>query len=146
MSASAFVVVQAALVTALQSAPALSGVPVYANRTRALPRNDLKAVLLRLDSTRDDAGPHGVRDWATTFEIEPIARAQSGTDPVEAVDPLLQACWCSLDGLMLVGVMEVAAEPQIEWNFDSADTPLASAVMRITVRHRTDGNTLTPKD
>ena len=50
----AFKSVQAALVAALEAAPALSGVVVHKNRTRALAREEQSAILVRLDTSRDD--------------------------------------------------------------------------------------------
>jgi hypothetical protein len=142
----AFKSVQAALVAALEAAPALSGVVVHKNRTRALAREEQSAILVRLDASRDDDGPLGVTDWATSFEVEAVARGATGADPADAVDPLLESLWAALRGLSVSGALEVAADPQIDWAFESGDTPLASALVRVTVRHRTEGNTLTPKD
>jgi hypothetical protein len=140
----AFLAQQAALVVALQAQPSLSGVSVLANRVRALAREENQAVLVRLGSTEEEGGPLGCTDWATTFEIESIARAASGADPAAAVDPLLAAVWEAVRGLTLPDVLDTTASPQIDWVFDAADTPLASAVLRLTVRHRTQADTLTP--
>lgn len=144
---SAFLTVQSALVTALQARPELVGVTVHKNRTRALAREEQRAVLVRLDSSRVVAdGVLGVTDWETAFEVEALARGESGADPAEAVDALLAAVWAALPDVDVVGAIDVRVEPSIDWTFDAADTPTASALLRVTVMHRTDLNTLTPKD
>jgi hypothetical protein len=139
---SAFLQVQSALAGALTAA--LPGIPVLVNHTRALGRSEPLAILLRLDSARDDNGPIGVRDWATGFELEVVARAATGTDPAAAADDALQALWAALPALEISGAMDVTADPQIDWTFDAAETPLASALLRLTVRHRTAADTLDP--
>lgn len=144
---SAFLTVQSALVAALQARPELAGVTVHRNRTRALARDEQRALLVRLDRSRwMDESPLGVSDWETAFEVEALARADSGADPAEAVDTLLAAIWAALPQMVVVGAIDVRADPEIDWTFDAADTPVASALLRLTVKHRTDGNTLTPKD
>ena len=143
MSTSAFLQIQAALAAAIGAA--LPAVPVWVNRTRALSREETLAVLLRLESARDDQGPLGVRDWATTFEVELVGRGESGADPATAVDGALQTLWTALTGLEAGAAIDVSADPQIDWTFDAADTPMASALVRVTVRHRTDFATLTPR-
>jgi hypothetical protein len=144
MSASAFLQVQAALVAALQAQPALAGVSVHKNRTRSLPREEAAAVLVRLASSRDDNSMLGCTDWATDFEVEAVARGTSGTDPAVAADELLQALWAALHAITGANILDAAADPQIVWAFDAADTPQASAMVRVSVRHRTQLNTLTP--
>jgi len=143
VSASAFLQIQTALAAAIGAA--LPGVPVWVNRTRALSREEPLAVLLRLESARDDQGPLGVRDWQTTFEVELVGRGDSGADPATAVDGSLQTLWTAIVGLEAGANMDVAADPQIDWTFDAADTPLASALVRVTVRHRTAFETLSPR-
>lgn len=144
MSASAFLLLQSALVTALEAS--LPGVPVYKNRTRAVSRDVPAAVLVRLDASRDADGPIGVSDWQTDFHVEAIARADNGADPAAAVDDVLQALWAALPTVSLSGVIDLSVAPQIEWNFDAAETPVASALVRVSVLHRTEPNTFTPKD
>lgn len=144
---SAFMTVQAALAAALRARPELAGVNLHINRTRALPREEQRAILLRLDVSRVlEDGVLGVTDWATTFELEAAARGESGADPAEAVDALLAAVWAALPQVVVVGAIDVRADPSIDWTFEAADTPIASALLRVTVMHRTEGNTLTPKD
>ena len=144
MSASAFLQVQAALVAALEAQPTLAGVPVHKNRTRTLPREEAAAVLVRLATSRDDGSMLGCSDWATDFDVEAVARATSGADPAAAVDELLQALWAALHAITGANILDAAADPQIVWAFDAADTAQASAKLRVSVRHRTQLNTLTP--
>lgn len=145
MSASAFLVVQSALVAALRAVPALASVPVHVNRTRAMARDEQAAILVRLSSSRDAEGPLGVRDWRTLFDIEVVARGATGADPAEAVDEVLQSVWGVLPVLQVAGAIEINADASIDWTFDSGDTPLASALMTVDVLHRTEDLTLTPR-
>lgn len=146
MSASAFKQVQAGLVAALSAQPGLSGVVVRVNQARSLPREEQAGVMLRLEGARKLSGNLGLADWETTFEIEPIVRAASGADPADALDPLLQAVWTAVHSVSLPSVTDLDFEPQVDWGFDAGDTPLGSALLRVKVRHRTELNTLNPKD
>lgn len=146
MSDSAFKQVQAALVAALQADAGLAGVIVRGNQTRALPREEQAGVMVRLDVSRKFSGSLGVTDWETAFEVETIVRATSGSDPADALDPLLQSVWSALHAVSLPSVTDVDFDPSLDWTFDAGDTPLGSVLFRISVRHRTDLNTLNPKD
>lgn len=144
MSSSAFLQIQAALATALTAAVTTTGAAVYVNRTRAMGRDVDMAVLVRLVGARDDEGPLGAQDWLTAFDVESVARAATGTDPAQSVDALLQAVWSAIRGMSLPDAIEVAASPQIRWDFDAVDTPQASATVQVNVRHRAAPGTLQP--
>jgi hypothetical protein len=147
MSTSAFLQILAAVEQVLAGAPGLAGVPLYRNRVNPLPRDIDSAVTVRLArSARAVDGPLGAQDWETTVEVECAARGETAQDPAIAVDGLLRAAWAALVDAApaLPGASDVDSDPEIVWEFDSADTPAAVAILRLVVRHRTEVNTLTP--
>lgn len=142
----AFSAVVAAVINALQVAPALADGRIHANRLQPLPAGRASAVVVRLEQSEPREAVLGALDWTTRLAVECYARSQTGTDPAAAVDGLLQAAWRrlrTLDGEQL-GVMAIEPESPIEWQFDDADTPLACAVIRVSVLHRTPASTLQP--
>lgn len=141
----AFVSLLAGVAAAVQAAN--PGVPVHSNRTRPLSEAEKRAVFLRLGpSRRDTTGPLGATDWQTVIEVECAARSTTGADPALAADALLGPTWAALLGvpLALPDVLDLDSEPDLSWDFDAAETPMASATFRLVVRHRTQANTLTP--
>jgi hypothetical protein len=142
----AFRSVLAALVGALSAAPALAEGRVYANRLQPLPAGRASAVVVRIDQSASREVVLGALDWATRLSVECYARGQTGSDPAEAVDQLLQDTWQRLRALdaAQLGVMTVDVDSAIEWLFDELETPLACAVIRVTVLHRTPVNSVQP--
>jgi len=141
-----FSAVVAAVINALHVAPALADGRIHANRLQPLPAGRATAVVVRLEQSEPREVVLGALDWTTRLAVECYARGQTGTDPAAAVDGLLQAAWQrlrTLDGAQL-GVMAIEPESPIEWQFDDADTPLACAVIRVLVLHRTPASTLQP--
>lgn len=142
----AFAAVLAAVIGALQATPALADGRVHANRLQPLPAGRASAVVVRLEQSDPREAVLGALDWTTRMAVECYARGQTGLDPATAVDGLLHAVWQrlrTLDAAQL-GVMAFEPDSSIEWQFDEADTPLACAVIRITVLHRTPVTTLQP--
>lgn len=138
MSTSRFTAVQAAILAALQAAPALAGGHISTNRLRAIPVNQAAAIVLRLDQTAGSEVALGTIDWQTTFVVECYTRAATGADPAAAVDTLLADTWArlaALDGGALGADINIA--PQIDWQYDDADTPVVCAVIRLAATHRT---------
>ena len=142
----AFGSVLAAVVGALSAAPALAEGRVYANRPQPLPAGRASAVVVRLEQSGPREAVLGALDWSTRLAVECYARGQIGSDPAEAADALLQDAWQRLrllDAAQL-GAMAIESESPIEWLFDELDTPLACAVIRVTVLHRTPAASLQP--
>lgn len=141
----AFVSLLAGVDAAVQAAN--PGVPVHRNRTRPLGEAERRGIFLRLGpSRRDGEGPLGAADWQTVIEVECAARSATGADPALAADALLDPTWAALLGvpLALPDVLDLDSEPDLAWDFDAGETPMASATFRLLVRHRTQPNTLTP--
>lgn len=141
----AFVSLLAGVASAVQAAN--PGVQVHSNRTRPLGAAEQRAIFLRLGATRRFVGGAlGATDWQTLVEVECAARAATGTDPALAVDALLEPTWAALLGvpLDLPDVLDIDSETDLSWDFDSAETPMASVTFRLVVRHRTQPNNLTP--
>ena len=82
----AFASLQAALLAALSSAPALAGGNIGTNRLRPIPTGQSTALVLRLDASEGTERVLGCVDWQTAFTVECYARgASSTTDLVAAV-------------------------------------------------------------
>lgn len=119
---------------------------VYANRLISPPQGRVSAVVLRREhATSRENVLGGPLDWTSTFAMECYARGSVGEDPARPADELLAHAWAYLFALTPadlpgLAVMDIAAERAIEWQFDEAETPMACAVVRFTVRHRTDAN------
>lgn len=144
-----FAATQAALLAALQAAPALAGGNISANRQRPIPDGQSVAIVLRLDQAAGEEAGIGSRmfDWQTTYAIECCARAATGTDPATAIDQLLADTWQRLASLSSADLgADISLNPQIDWQYDDTATPVVCAVLRLTARHnRTQHNSLTPQ-
>ena len=139
MSATAFCAIQGALVAALTQAPALAEGRVYVNRLRPIGAAIPSAIVVRLDQASAAGDVIGTLDWVTSYTVECYARAVSGADPAESVDALLSAVWARLSALTPpgLGVAAITLQPTIDWQYDDAETPVACALIRISVQHRT---------
>jgi hypothetical protein len=144
---SAHLAIQAAIVAALTAAPAVASGNVKANTTRPVAASSNLAVVVRMTQSRADTpqilgGPY---DWTTSFQVECLARASSGSaDPVAAVDALLELVWARLSALNTtgLGVYDVRMQPAIDWEVDDAETPVAAATVSLLVNHRTTSTSL----
>jgi hypothetical protein len=141
---SAFFDIQTALIAALSSATALAGGRIYANRLRPITANQASAIVVRLDQAQGTEMVIGSVEWSTAYAVECYARAASGTDPAAAVDALLLDAWARLAALDFTALDAVISiNPQIDWQYDDAETPVVCAVMRLTAQHRTNLAALT---
>jgi hypothetical protein len=144
----AFKLLVGSIASALEAVPAHAGIPVYRNKQRPASQTVARAIFVRLfGAQRSPDAPLGGTDWETLIEVEVAARAVAGgQDPADAVDDLIESSWAALLAapLNLPDVTDLDASPDLRWEFDAADTPLASATFRLVVRHRTQANTLTP--
>jgi hypothetical protein len=144
---SAFTVIQAAIVGAISAVPALAGVLVQANRTEPVGREWSRAVLVRLDSS-SELGTRvlGAQDLSTVYVVECLARTDSGSDPAAQADDLLSAVWAAVRALRLTtaDVIDMDANPQIDWDYQAGSTALISASFRLAVSHRVKTDSLSP--
>jgi hypothetical protein len=142
---SAFSDILAAVVAALQAAPAVAGGAVMTNRLRPLAAGVTGAVVVRLDSAQATDSSFDTSDWTTTFLVECYAKALSAADnPDAAVDVLLAEVYerlasLSLDGL---GISQVAVKPAIDWQRDEDSAATVCAVLRLDVIHSVHAKTL----
>jgi hypothetical protein len=144
-----FAATQAALLAALQAAPALAGGNISANRTRAIESGHAAEIVVRLDQAAGDEAGIGsaMYDWQTAYTVECYARAASAADPAAAVDALLADTWARLAALDTAATgADISLSPAIDWQYDGTTaTPVVCAVLRLTARHsRTARNALTP--
>ena len=138
MSATAFATVAAALLAALNTAPALAGGRISANRMRPIPAGQNTAIVLRLDASEGAEFTLGVTDWQTRFAVECYARASASADAAAAVDALLFDAWarlCSLDFSALGASVSMA--PKVDWQYDDTDSPTVCAVIHLVAQHQT---------
>lgn len=147
MSTTAHHALQQALVSALQAAPALAGVAVYANRVRSISQQQPLAVVVRLLGSDGSNATLGVTDWRTSMAVECYAQADTaGGDPAAAVDATLAAVWQCLAPLQPagLGLIGLDLQPTIGWDYDDGAQPLVCATVRITATHRTPATSLQP--
>jgi hypothetical protein len=140
----AFFDIHAALIAALSAPTALAGGRIYANRLRPIAANQASAIVVRLDQAQGTEMVLGSVDWSTAYAVECYARAATGTDPAVAVDALLADAWARMAALDFTALDAVISiNPQIDWQYDDAETPVVCAVMRLTAQHRTTLSNLT---
>lgn len=141
----AFVTIQAALLAALSAAPALADGRISVNRLRPIPAGQNSAIVIRLDQAQGTEMVLGLVDWQTAFAVECYARAPAGTDASGAVDTLLADTWARLAALDFTDLgASIVLDPQIDWQYDDADTPVVCAVIRVKAQHRTSLLSLQP--
>ncbi len=141
---SAFFGIQSALIAALQSGAALAGGRIYANRLRPIAAGQTSAIVVRLDQAQGTEQVIGTIFWVSTYAVECYVRAASGADPAAAVDALLMDAWARLAALDAAALnAAITINPLIDWQYDDAETPVACAVMHITVQHSTSTADLT---
>ena len=145
MTTSAFAAIQATLLGALNTAPALASGHVYANRARAIPAGQDSAIVLRITAAHANQEIIGSLNWETTFACECFARTTAGTDPAATVDTLLQAVWARLGALTDAALgASIDVNPAITWQYDDADGPYVCASFAITAMHTPPSTALTP--
>ncbi len=143
---SAFAAIQAALMAALSAAPALAEGRVYADRSRPLAATYDSAISVRMEASNATSATTKTLDWTTAYSIECYARATADLSRGEAVDALLSAVWLRLSALDLraLGVASIILQPNIDWQYDDADSLMAVAVINLQIQHRTPFAALTP--
>jgi hypothetical protein len=136
----------AAIVASLERSPALADGRVWANRLRPIPENKATAVVVRLEQSDAVENVIGMLDWQTRFAVECYGRGVVGADPAGGVDDLMASVWARLAAFPVsdLGAMALTVNPSIDWQYDDADTPMACAVIRVSVTHRTAMTGLAP--
>ena len=147
MSTTAHMAIASAVVSALAAAPALAGGRVSLNKLRPVAAGDGTAIVVRQGRSIGQEQSLGVIDWTTDLTVECHARAAAGAEPAAAVDTLLFDAWARLAALdaASLGAMAVQIGSDIDWQFDDLDPPVAAAVIRLQVVHRTAATSLTAR-
>lgn len=142
----AFASIQDTIMAKMTATPALAEGRVYPNRLRPIASNHSTAIVVRMDKTEGTEIVIGAMDWTTSYSIECYARTTPGSDPCDAVDAILLESWARLSDLNVSGqgVMAYTLNPQIDWQYDDADTPVVCAITQLRVQHRTPTNNLSP--
>lgn len=135
----AFLAIAASIRAALAADLPLADGRVFLNRLRPLPVGAVTALVVRLEQSRAQEEVIGAHDWDTGLVIECYARGTSDADPDDAVHALLVDAWARLAALDsgALGVMSIALNPAIDWQYDDADGAFVCASVRLQVTHRT---------
>lgn len=143
---SAFTVLLANLSSALMVVPALADGRISTNRLRPIPSGQATAIVLRLHQAQGVEFVLGSLGWKTAITVECYARSVAGSDPVADVDALLLDVWLRLAAIdtSTLGA-DITINPQIDWQYDDAETPVVCAQIQLTVQHRTTTSNLQPK-
>lgn len=156
MSTTAFDAIPNAVAGALRTWPAVTalvGSRVYVNRGQVLPAQRVNGINVRIEQAEQiqPLTGSGVLAWRTALQIECYSRTPVGGNAAESCNQLLQAIWQCLadravhDALHPTGVQALDIDPAISWDqFDEGDAPICCAVLRMTVRHVTRFNSLSP--
>lgn len=139
----AFSVITAAVVDALQAAPAVCDL-VFRARERVLTEDTAAAVNVQFDGADPDIGAiHGAPvDWKSRIAVSCYARSTTqGGD--QAVDGLLQAVYARLAAdTTLGGLVDDIGVPMIEAEYDAGAQKTGWVRMTYIVSHRTQDGTL----
>lgn len=140
--------IQQALVAALQSAPAVAGGRIYTNPVREVTVTAPNAVAISLQRSAGQSPSMGVTDWRTTYQVDCMARtAAASAEPAAAIDALLSDVYARLSALGTsagLGLIDLAVEPAIAWDYADGATPIATATLLLTATHRTATSNLDP--
>lgn len=144
--ATAFKVVQDAIVTALKAAPAIVGTRVVAGRARPMPEEHANDIAVSIESIRGaEVELTGApMRWDVVYGIEIRARGSATVDAVAAVDPLLEKVYERFfDVAPPVGVAGWMLAPSIRVSIEEGATPVASVLLAVNVDLATQGDSLT---
>lgn len=142
---SAFTDLTAAIVAALNAAPALAGGNVYRGHAWPMPEDVNEEVFVRTESSVSErTGITGPVDWRTAYRIEIRVRySPDATSADAAVDDLLAAAYARLAALSLPGVQDIVPGVALAWDYLGGDNNVAAVSFTAEVLHRTEGSTLT---
>lgn len=144
---SAFSILRAAIVAALQADATLDGVTITDQTERIQPASVDRAILVRLVGTDNVRALSGCDDWATVIDLQIGARRTAARPDADATaDALLTATWTAISNLGpgLPDVINVKADPRIDFAADQLDASYSGATLRLAVVHRTHSTTLQP--
>lgn len=134
---SVFLVLQSAIVAAIQTAIAPDFVSV--NRRRPIPAAQGRGTVVHMGKTQGTEEPIGVICWTTPVSVD--CYAKSSADECYAIaDGLLCAIWEALAGLTLEtgnGPINVTLNPIVEWGYDELDTTIFVATLHLEIKHYT---------
>jgi hypothetical protein len=139
----AFSLIAAAFVAALQTAPAVSA-KVYRQRERPITSDDVTAVNVQFDGAVPTPGAIAGApvDWRTRIMVECYARSASASGDV-AVDELLKQVYARLAAdSTLGGMVANIGEPMIEADCDALGQKTGMVRLTYVVEHRTSNFSL----
>lgn len=134
-----------AIADALLLAPAIAGGQVYVGQAVPLPEGQSEGVAvrpLRAVGQQPFAGDDRT-DWSVDVGVSCIARSDVATTGFAALDTLLSDVYARLAQAAAVpGTDGWLVQPGLAYSFDEADSTIAQADIRLTVRLRTAAGTL----
>jgi len=102
--------------------------------------------VVRTDAADGSDAAIGLTAWQTAYAVECYARAPTGQDPADVVDPLLAAVWARLAALTTeTAGADITLNPRIDWQYDAAETPAVCAIIHVTAQHYTNVSDLLPR-
>ncbi len=147
---SAHVQLSAQLASFLAAAPPIAD-EVVRDREHPVPKGMGSLINVRLVSskaTRFDVHG-GPVDWLTVYGIECFARHAANVVASDAVDPVLSGAYERLAGegaATGLGVEDLMPDPDITWDAEEGEEPMASAFFTVSIVHRTEAVTLAPRN
>ena len=138
--------IRTAVVALLSAAPALSGIPIVANRRRPMPQAVDRQVFVYLEDSLSTRGAmHGAPfEWATRIRVECVARDTAGANADVNADALQAAVYAALLSNVTLSGLAFDADPKaLAWTEDEADTTVSACQAIYSVWHQTAGNVLT---
>lgn len=143
---SAFKVISLAAKALLEQSPAVAPV-IERNRLRPFPAGVFTAIAIRTENATPDRGntTGGLILWATELRIECYARGLTTVDPMDVVDPLLEAVYARLLSDTTLGGKTGSLEVgPIEWEFNVDGENTTCVTLSFTVNHASNHASLAP--
>lgn len=132
---SAFSTIVGAVVTLLNTAPAVAGGRITRASERDVAQSADTAVVVRMESATPERIVIKALDWSSVIAIDIYGR---GADPDSVTDPILAAVYARImaDPTLAGTVIDCRPEP-VSWDYAAADTDLCVCTARFAVQHRT---------
>ena len=132
---SAFSDIVGAVVTLLNTAPAVAGGRITRASERDVAQSSATAVAVRIESAEPERIVIKSLDWASVIAIDIYAR---GASPDSVADPILALVYARIMADPTLTGTVIDCQPQgISWDYSAADTDLCVCTARFAVQHRT---------
>lgn len=147
MAASKHLGIRDAVAALYQASTALAGGRIDENRELSLsPEEASRVSVYRVDSAplRELVGSTAPIDWLTQIRTVVKARKSGATSAEAVADDIACACYARVMAAQTLGGLAQELDPgPITWDQQEGESNVAVITWDITVRHRTDSNTIT---